>query len=254
MERSLRNWFGTEFTLGSDYTARAWTERMEEYDLAARTSLAADLERYGPDSVFDALGSSALDVIDWLIHDNSTWDGRESRNDELEGILLAGGSLWKVGQRGGFAGLERRVPEGVQVAAEAAIAVPGNAGSLLSEAWHAAFGLNPDYEKAYAKSIKAVEAAAIPVVSPNHTGATLGTVIGQMRADGDWALAMTREHPTHTTAQVVIGNMQALWTGQNDRHAGQPGYAASTQAEAEAAVMLAVPLVQLFSSGAVARR
>jgi hypothetical protein len=48
--------------------------------------------------------------------------------------------------------------------------------------------------------------------------------------------------------------MQALWTGQNDRHAGQSGYTPSTQAEAEAAVMLAVPLVQWFSSGAIARR
>ncbi len=174
--------------------------------------------------------------------------------ESLDSVLEAGGSRWKVGTRSGVVGLEERVPRGVQEAADAAIAHPGHAGELLSEAWHAAFGVAPDFEKAYSKSIKAVEAAAIPVVSPNHIGATLGTVLGQMRADGNWKLDMTREHSTHTTQQVVLGNMQALWTGQNDRHAGQPGYTASTRAEGEAAVMIAVPLVQWFSSSAVTRR
>ncbi len=125
---------------------------------------------------------------------------------------------------------------------------------MLAEAWQAAFGVNPDFEKAYAKSIKAVEAAAIPVVSPTNASATLGTVVGQMRQQGDWNLDMSREHATHTRSHVVLGMVQMLWTGQNDRHAGQAGYQPSTQAEAEAAVMLAVPLVQWFSSGAIQRR
>ena len=134
------------------------------------------------------------------------------------------------------------------------MATPGHAGELLSQAWHAAFGRSPDYEKAYSKAVKAVEAAVIPVVQRNHTGATLGTVLGQLKTDGDWSLAMTRDHKDYPPSNVLVGMAQMLWTGQNDRHAGQPGYTPSTQAEAEAAVLLAVPLVQLFSSGAVARR
>lgn len=172
----------------------------------------------------------------------------------LDAVLLAGGSRWKVGTRRQGPGLEDRVPLGVQEAADAVMSYPGHAGELLSEAWHAAFGLTPDFEKAYAKSIKAVEAAAIPVVSPKNTSATLGTVVGQMRGDGDWKLDLTREHGTHTSQHVVLGMVQALWTGQNDRHAGQAGYRPSSQAEAEAAVMLAIPLVQWFASGAIQRR
>ena len=201
------------------------------------------------------LDGDYLDMLDFLLYktadrDSDEWD--EDAPDDLEKILATAGSAWRVGIRNGRAGLERRVSEGVQEAAELAMRTPGHAGVLLSEAWHAAFGQSPDYEKAYAKSIKAVEAAAIPVVQPNHSGATLGTVVGQMRGDADWKLAMTREHPSDIS--VVLAAAQTLWTGQNDRHAGQPGYAASTQAEAEAAVFLAVPLVQWFSSGSVARR
>lgn len=255
MHRPLRAWFEREltYTTTQPYKRRLWVERMEQYDLAARTFRAGELAEYGPDVLFDGIGAAALDVIDWMVHDNAV-TGRDSYNEELEQILVSGGSLWKVGQRDGLAGLERRVPEGVQTAAEQAMDGPGDAGPLLSAAWRATFGINPDFEKAYSKAVKAVEAAAIPVVSPNNGGATLGTVIGQMRADGDWKLDMTREHATQTTQQVVLGNMQTLWTGQNDRHAGQAGYTPSTQAEAEAVVLLAVPLVQWFSSGAIARR
>lgn len=257
MVSPLRAWFVAQFTYftsGTPRQRRTWVARMQDYDLAARTSWVDDLTTYGPDTLFDGLTQDeALRMIDWLVYDNATNETRHD-NPDLEAILSAGGSMWKVGERDGVPGLERRVPEGVQVAAEAVMAQPGTAGSLLSEAWHAAFGINPDYEKAYAKAIKAVEAAAIPVVSPTHAGATLGTVVQQLRDQGDWKLDMTREHGIHTTQQVILGVAQALWTGQNDRHAGQPGYTPSTQAEAEAAVMLAVPLVQLFSSGAVARR
>jgi len=250
----LREWFVGQFTTYANGFARRWGERMQAYDMAARSAWAEDLMSYGPTAVFDSITpDEALRMLDWLVYDNATNQTRDD-NPELEEVLRGGGSMWKVGERDGVPGLERRVPEGVQEAAEAAMAAPGNAGSLLSEAWHAVFGMNPDYEKAYAKSIKAVEAAAIPVVSPTNRAATLGTVIQQLRDQGDWKLNLAREHATHTTQQVILGMAQALWTGQNDRHAGQPGYTPSTQAEAEAAVMLAVPLVQLFSSGAIARR
>jgi hypothetical protein len=227
---------------------------MEEFDLAARTSWAGPLGSYGPENLFDGLDDDVVfNMLDWTVYDNASQSGRGHHNEDLEKILQAGGSMWRVGHRDGVPGLERRVPEGVQSAAEAVMAVPGNAGSLLSEAWHAVFGINPDYEKGYSKSIKAVEAAAVPVVSPTHAHATLGTVVSQLRSQGDWKLTISREHADASTQQVIWRMAQALWTGQNDRHAGQTGYTPSTRAEAEAAVLLAVPLVQWFSSGAVAR-
>ncbi|SMH30679.1 hypothetical protein SAMN06295885_0463 [Rathayibacter oskolensis] len=172
----------------------------------------------------------------------------------LRELLLDGGSLWALGERSGRRGLVRRVPEGVQRAAEEAMSAPGHAGPLLAEAWGSTFGVGPDYERAYSKSVKAVEAASIPVVMPTNRSAGLQNVIGQMRADGDWGLAMSREHSLNTSAATVLAMMQVLWTGQNDRHAGQPGYSPSTAADGEAAVLLAVPLVQWFTSGAIARR
>jgi hypothetical protein len=257
MMSPLRTWFKSQFTYRTNTrlpVIQPWKGRMEEYDLASRrTPWAEDLGNYGTDPVFDVLGADELlRIFDWLIFDNAT--NTKRGNDDLDGILAAGGSLWKVGERDGVPGLERRVPEGVQVAAETLMVAPGHPGLLLSEAWHAVFGLNPDFEKAYAKSIKAVEAAVIPIVSPTNALATLGTVISQMGSEGDWRLAMSREHTTHRTQQVVLSTAQALWTGQNDRHAGQAGYMPSTRADAEAAVTFAVSLVQWFTSGAVARR
>ena len=53
----------------------------------------------------------------------------------------------------------------------------------------------------------------------------------------------------------VPGMMRALWAGQTDRHGGDSDPAlVITQEVAETAVLLAVPLVQWFTSGAVARR
>lgn len=260
MRRSVQKWVERRVhTYEKGRMARKNLWLVREFDQMARP-------QYPLGEVFEDRGFEHMELLldddhdlyikflDFLVYSLSSDYGGETATEALDEILLRSGSKWRVGTRGDHAGLEERVPVGVQDAADAAMASPGHAGSLLSEAWHAAFGVSPDFEKAYAKSIKAVEAASIPVVSPNHGGATLGTVIGQMRADADWKLEMTRKHGTHTIQQVILGNMQALWTGQNDRHAGQPGYTPSTQAEAEAAVLLAVPLVHWFSSGAIARR
>lgn len=218
-----------------------------------RVPVAGIFASRGFDAMIAELGDEGtLDLADFLTYRNARAD--DETNQYLEDILAVGGSAWRVGVRDGQAGLERRVAASVQEAADAAMSIPGHAGTLLSEGWHAAFGRNPDYELAYAKAVKAVEAAVIPVVSPTNRTATLGTVISQMRDQGDWSLHLTREHDTHPTKVVVLGMVQMLWTGHGDRHAGQPGYAPSTRAEAEAAIFLAVPLLQWFSSGAVARR
>lgn len=74
-----------------------------------------------------------------------------------------------------------------------------------------------------------------------------------MRDQKDWALDIKKQHKDYPTTAVILGMVQMLWAGQG-RHAGQPDWTPNTQAEAEAAVLLAVPLVHWFSSGAIARR
>jgi len=102
------------------------------------------------------------------------------------------------------------------------------------------------------KAVLAVEAAAVPVVSSTNLRASLGTLFAQMRDQGDWSLGVVKQHDDYPVGNVLLGMIQMLLKGQG-RHAGQPDWAPNTQAEAEAAVMLAVPLVQWFSSGAIAR-
>lgn len=175
--------------------------------------------------------------------------------ERLDKILHEAGSAWKVGTRAGKPGLVRRVPEGVQRNADHVMATSGRAGRRLEQAWEKIFGIRPDPSGAYALAVKAVEDAAIPVVVPNQAEATFGNVIGRLKDDGDWGLPLTREDPGAPTSETVLRMCQALWKGHHDRHGGgDPAGPGVSQEEAETAVTLAVPLVQWFASGMVARR
>jgi hypothetical protein len=218
---------------------------LHEYDLVRRkTPLFSQLiERQDIAVLFRVLDNEErLDFVDWLISRSS-----RSTRDGLEDILRYGGSKWKVGTRNGANGLELRVPEGVQTAAESVMS-GSTAGKLLAEAWAAAFGRTPHEEEAYEKAIKAVEEAGANVVSPANARATLGTMLRDMRAQRDWNLDLPGN-----SRDVAVNMIDALWTGQEGRHGGN-GYRKPTPTEAEAAVLLAVPLVQWFASGAMARR
>jgi len=172
-------------------------------------------------------------------------------------ILQDAGSAWTVGRRAGRLGLVRRVPEGVQDSAEAAMRTPGRAGQDLRCAWEAIYGTSPNPGEAYRLAIRAVEHAAISVVVPNQDKATLGHVLSQMKQNGDWTLKLTQD-PTKVpppAGGLPLALVAALWEGQHDRHGGEPSVTGSvSQAEAEAAVSLAVSLVHWFATGMVQRR
>lgn len=256
MRSSLRSWLGQAFTYPNGYTRVNHLERMRKFDLASRgTPLVGKLSKDGPNGVFNSLGEDEIiRLLDWTVYDYAALYAGKERNKELESILSAGSSAWKVGERDGFAGLERRVPEGMQIAAESAMNRPGDGGRLLAEAWHATYGVNRQPDLGYRKSIEAVEAVVLPLVAPKDDTATLGKAIGQMRAEGNWKLPFIKEHKENPSQGVVLGMMQALWSGHSDRHPGTASYVLSTQEAAEAAVSLAVTLVNLFSNGGIARR
>ncbi|MEV7798612.1 hypothetical protein AB0O14_05950 [Microbacterium foliorum] len=216
-----------------------------EYDIVARPTppySGRASNQLWPGFILRLPDEELLDLVDWLVHLANV-----NLRSQIESLLAASSSAWTIGLRNGNWGLVRRVPEAVQVAATDAMA-RGNAGALLSEAWAACFGRGPNPEEAYEKAIKAVEEAGASVVSPHNSRATLGTMLRDMRAQADWRLDLPG---SGTDAPVSM--IEALWTGQESRHGGN-GYRLPTQSEAEAAVLLAVPLVQWFSSGAVARR
>lgn len=260
MLNSLKERFDAEFlkyirtdNYGNGYTEKR-VDRMRRMELETRMRPFADvLDSRGIGTVWVAMSEQErLRAFDWTIRDNVA--NRESGNEELERVLRDGGSKWRVGTRNGVPGLEERVPQGVQDAADAAMATPGDAGRLLSEAWHAVYGVSPQPDLAYRKSIEAVEAMVLPTVMPNDDTATLGKAIGQMRQHGDWKLPFITEHKRNPSQDVVVGMIQALWSGHSDRHPGTASYIQSTQGAAEAAVSFAVTLVNLFANGGIARR
>jgi hypothetical protein len=116
-------------------------------------------------------------------------------------------------------------------------------------------GETPNPSSAYRNGVRAVEAAAIPVVLPADTTATLGKMIKAMRdAPSKWEAALGGDRKDGVAA--VVEMMDLLWKGQHDRH----GFVEDdrplevSQEEAEFAVALAVTLVQLLTNGGVRRR
>lgn len=189
-------------------------------------------------------------LVDFLLSVNYS---RVSGAQGLDTMLLESGSAWKVGERSGKVGLERRLPEGVVDAAQSAFQHP-NAGKRLAAAWEAVFGVNPDPSNGYRLAVVAVEDAAIPVVPTGKAEPTLGDVIRAID-NGTWRLPHLREHQLAPSHNVLVSMLRLLWRGHHDRHGGPStvGVPAVTQPEAESAVMLAVTLVGWFETGKVAQ-
>lgn len=183
---------------------------------------------------------------------------------DLVRILTEAGSVWRLdiqrvetgedwmGHRmyRDIRSLQRRTAEETANAVERVAQRASGAAPHLTNAWNHTFGRNPDPGRAYSEAVKAVEAAAIPVVSPNNAKATLGTVIGQLRTTPQkWQVAMTRDlllpnGGAMSPLEVVTNMADLLWRNQTDRHAPiQP----ITQEQAEMAVHLALTLVHIFT-------
>lgn len=218
-------------------------------DLGVRAGeLRHETDLMGTIRALDAL--RFLRLVDFLVASSATLSSAPVQ--QLAAVLDAGRSKWTVGERQGKPGLVERVPEGVQAAVEGAIGSGGSAGRVLARAWSSVHGLQPNDSSAYADAVRAVEIAAIDVVQRNHSTATLGTVLGQMRADGDWRLPL-REHAEAPSHELVLAMGRTLWHGHRDRH-GSVDYSDVSHEEARAAVSLAATLVEWFTSGAIARR
>lgn len=119
-----------------------------------------------------------LSAIDYLLHLGVA----EERARELQEILSGGGSAWRVVnvEQSAYQ-LQRRLVDGVEEAIEEP-ARTGRPGELLRKALGAAYGQHPEPSTAYREAVRAVEAAAKPIVTPSDGLATLGRMIGEMRA------------------------------------------------------------------------
>ena len=157
--------------------------------------------------------------------------------------------------------LVRRVNEVAVKSKNATVRIAGRDGAgHLQEAWVSAYGLDPDPDQAYDEAVRSVEATICPIVSPNADGRrTLGTAISALKNDlganrPKWELALPDSSGTPASIESLIQMLDLLWRGQLSRHAGSTKSRRQTQLEAEAAVHLAVLLVQWLRSGVLRPR
>ncbi|NVJ09625.1 hypothetical protein HUW63_30930 [Myxococcus sp. AM001] len=199
-----------------------------------------------------------LDLADYIIthgHNRKTLAG------SLERLLKEAGSAWTVAESGEMWNgatfqLQRRVSEPVAEAAKRVIDSAGRAGEHLRNAWSLVYGRSPDANAAYLEAVKAAEAAMVPVVSPNNAQATLGTMLGDMKAaPGKFSVELVSLDSSSVPFDVVLGMSRILWKSQPSRH-GTPEerpHSNVTIKAAEGAIHLAVALVQWFAGGVVTR-
>ncbi|MFW3473477.1 hypothetical protein ACN24M_19625 [Streptomyces microflavus] len=187
-----------------------------------------------------------LDAIDYLL---STPRGG-ARAGELERALALGGSAWMVGSDGDA--LQRRVDATAQASFESARTPSDTASEELRVAWSKAFSREADPSDAWDHAIKAVEAILIPLVVPKQDKPQLGHVVGSLKSQSSrWKFILPGAALGHSV-DPLVAMLDSLWPNP-DRHATGT-HREPTLKEAQAAVHLAVSLVQWARSGALELR
>jgi hypothetical protein len=191
----------------------------------------------------------ALDVLDWMVHNHRYFSaGHQSQEcvDELGWLLNQGGSAWEVATVEYMSHqLSRRAVGPVVEVLELTASEATRAHGHLSAAWSKLMGRGPDPSGAYREAVKAVEAVAKPVVLPKDDRATMGLMIAAMRdKPAKWS-------PTLGTIDGVRAQMEAVWTGQFDRHGTDEEDAPLnvSQEDADAAFSICLNLVRQFAGG-----
>lgn len=204
----------------------------------------------------NAAANGDLDVLDAVVWATQMTSQGWNLRDRLELLLRVHGSAWTIGTTPSDQPcLERRVDETTAAAARSEIEQPGNAARHLHRAWHHLYGRSPDPGGAYREAVRAVEAAAKPIIAPTATRATLGTMLADLRnKPSKWSVALDQGGQA-PGIDVLIAMCSALWKSQFDRHGTDDESIPLdvSSAEAEGGVHLAVTLVHWFRSGVVTK-
>lgn len=226
-------------------TSGQYTETDRYRRLALHMRFPAQADGYSGVTELRYACASGTFVLDLIEAELEIFDFPSSALD-LSRLLDEGNSVYRVASD--RRGLEVRVAPGVREAVAAVVdSATGNEGDHLALAWNAAYGRTPDPVRSFSESIKAVEHAMAPLISPGNTRQTLGTMLRDIRAKpAKWAFVI--ESKT-SSPDVVVSMMSSLWDGQTSRHGGAASQPESPDA-ARAAVHLAASLVQFSVSGA----
>jgi hypothetical protein len=251
LQTSLWAWVERRIEDGNPNVSQIQRVLRVELDRPARRSVIEEIRvRAFRDSHF------FLDLVDYVASKLSLMEDPKRAARTLTQMLDEAGSEWTLDYTLGRYGLVRRVPPETQAAAERVMSTSDKAAQHLRIAWHAVYGRQPDPSKGYGEAIKAMEVVTIPVVCPANPRATLGRVIKDLKAKpGKWAVNLKHPDPERQV-ETVADMLDLIWKGQSDRH-GDPDPDAPisvTQEQAEAAVHLAVTVVQWFNTRAVITR
>lgn len=207
-----------------------------------------------------------LTLLDAILYDLQTqarerYEGGEHDKAErliraaqrLGELLAEGGSAWTSRVEDPAWCLARRVDEATAQLVDVITAPNTDAARKMRAAWQACYRHDPDPDLAYRNAVLAVEAVAIPLVVPKDTKATLGKVADHFRdAASRWSVGGL-DAKQIASGETLHTMLRTLWHNQ-ERHARSDGTIVDvSQAEAEAAVSLAVILVHWFTAGLVAR-
>ncbi|QVJ02776.1 hypothetical protein KGD82_11135 [Nocardiopsis eucommiae] len=144
--------------------------------------------------------------------------------------------------------LIRRVDASAQQAFDRALEdSPVDTEKLLRSAWVHAYGLHPDPDKAYGEAVKAVEDVLSPLGAPDDKVRTLGKALGNIKSQvpsGKWELAIGDQGDQKANIERFVGMVELLHKNQLSRHAGGHNSRSQKQHEAEAALHLAILIVQ----------
>jgi hypothetical protein len=265
LDQPLRRWVYAALEGGGAELVALQLEMRIDYDRAGGNAaffLAQDPQPYDLLAIVNAVLANGGPWPRQLPTDrrgtNSNVAGKAQLREDLIMILAVGSSVWQVSSDG--TGLTRRVNETSGDAIDQAVSAAdansksGSAAGQIRTAWRAIYKLDPEPETAYREAVKAVESAAHAVVQPNHSGATLGSMLGELRANAaSWMLAIPGKDGSGDIAPL-LAMIGLLWDGQEWRHGGQKSARDATPEEAEMAVHLAVTLVHWFITGAVHKR
>ena len=193
-----------------------------------------------------------LDVVDLALRDLGDNGAVSDAIDRLDEMLRDGASAWMVApDRRGLA--ERVLPE-LAESARQVIQSGSRAGELIAQAWRRIYGRDRDPSGGYHEAVRAVEAAARPIVVPNDATATLGKIIGTLRSEAEkFATVFGSDLEDFKPLDAVRDLMSLVWKYQRDRHGTDdesvPLHVSPEQAEA--ALHAALTLVQWFQRGFV---
>ena len=178
--------------------------------------------------------------------------------NDLEELLTSGNSAWTVDPT--VRGLAQRLSDEEQATFEAATEVGDDATDYLREGWAAAWGLNPDGEKAHDRAIKALEAMFRDVVAPDYPAAKLNDIANYLRDKPEkWtgrlqnALpASVRKGRSDHGVEIVESIVRGVFAA-DCRHAVIEGHTANDPDDGRDAITLAVALIAMQRRGFLRR-